>query len=130
MADAVSSIKVYEGQNGNYVYRFTNRSDGTGESAVAKVDLSTLTNAKGAAGTKIVLQRIEYAVTGFNYVHAYFDRASDITAAVLAGSGINDYTHFGGFADPGAGGTGDLTFTTDGAADGDSYDITIYFKVK
>ena len=129
MADAVSSITAYSSNKGEYVRRLTNRSDGTGESAVAKIDVSAFENSQGEAGTKIQIERIEYAVNGFNYVHVYWDHASDITVAVLAGSGINDYSYFGGFSDPGAGGTGDLTFTTDGGSDGASYDITIYFKV-
>ena len=129
MADTVSAITAYSSNKGEYVRRLTNRSDGTGESAVAKIDVSAFTNSSGATGTKVSIDRIEYSVNGFNYVHAYWDHSSDITAAVLAGSGVNDYSYFGGFHDPGSGGTGDVTFTTDGGSDGASYDITIYFTV-
>lgn len=129
MADTVSSITAYSSNKGEYVARFTSQSDGTGESAVAKIDVSAFDNESGVAGTSIQIERIEYSVNGFNYVHVYWDHTADVTAAVLAGSGVMDFTYFGGFNDTGSGGTGDLTFTTDGGSDGASYDITIYFKV-
>lgn len=130
MADTVSSIKAFENNRGEYVYRFTNRSDGTGESAVAKIDVSALTNSAGSAGTKAVIDRIEYSVNGFDYVLLYWDHASDITIGVLSGDGVMDFSWFGGFNDPGSGGTGDVTLTTTGGASGSSYDLTIYFQIK
>lgn len=131
MADAVSTVAAYSGGNSNeYVYRFTNRSDGTGEPAVAKITPSGFTLADGSAATEIKINRIEYSVSGFNYVFVYWDRASDITIAALAGQGVRDFSYFGGFSDPGAGGTGAVTFTTDGGFNGSSYDITIYFEAK
>jgi len=130
MADTVSSVKAYESpRRGEYVYRYTNRSDGTGESAATKIDVSALTNAKGAAGTEVKIDRIEWSVSGFDYVLLYWDHASDITIGVLNGSGVMDFSYFGGFQDPGSGGTGDVLATTNGGAAGSSYDITIYFTV-
>ena len=41
MADAVTSQTIVDGER-NCIMKFTNVSDGTGESAVAKVDVSTL----------------------------------------------------------------------------------------
>ena len=41
MADAVTSSTIQDGER-TAVMRFTNVSDGTGESAVAKVDVSAL----------------------------------------------------------------------------------------
>lgn len=129
MADTVSALTAYSSNKGEYVRRLTNQSDGTGESAVVKIDVSAFNNSSGVAGSKISIDRIEYSVNGFNYVHAYWDHTSDVTVAVMAGSGVRDYTYFGGFHDTGTGGTGDLTLTTDGGSDGASYDITIYFTV-
>ena len=129
MADAVSSVKAYGGNSSNeFVYRYTNRSDGTGESAVAKITPSGITLADGSAATKIKINRIEYNINGFDYVYVYWDHSSDITIAVLAGQGVRDFSYFGGLSDPGAGGTGAVTFTTSGGASGSSYDITIYYE--
>ena len=51
MADAVTSQTIQDGQR-KAVLKFTNASDGTGESAVKKVDVSALTsNAQGEACT-------------------------------------------------------------------------------
>ena len=41
MADAVASQTIVEGPN-KVVMKFTNISDGTGESAVTKVDITTI----------------------------------------------------------------------------------------
>ena len=46
MADAVTTIVTNNGAK-NYQARFTNISDGTGESAVIKIDKSTLVNEMG-----------------------------------------------------------------------------------
>ena len=43
MADAVTSQTIVDGQK-TAVLKFTNISDGTGESAVAKVDVSALSS--------------------------------------------------------------------------------------
>ena len=43
MADAVTSQTIIDGER-NCIMKFTNVSDGTGESAVAKVDVSALTS--------------------------------------------------------------------------------------
>ena len=130
MADTVSAVTAYSSNKGEYVRRFTNRSDGTGESAVTKIDVSAFTNASGDSGTKAVIHRIEWSVTGFDYALLYWDHSSDITIAVLSGSGVMDFDQFGGFKDPGAGGTGDVVLTTNGGAAGSSYDITIYYEIK
>ena len=49
MADAVTSQTIIDGER-NCVMKFTNVSDGSGESAVAKVDVSALaTNSRGVS---------------------------------------------------------------------------------
>ena len=129
MADTVSTVLAWNGaQRGEYVSRFTNRSDGTGDSAVVKIDATTLTNSAGVAPSSVQIQRIEYTVTSMDYVHVFWNRTADVTIAVLSGSGIMDFSWFGGFNDPGTGSTGDVEFTTSGALAGGSYDITIYYK--
>ena len=56
MADAVTSQTIQDGER-NLVMKFTNVSDGTGESAVAKVDVSALSSdpaGKGACTIRLV----------------------------------------------------------------------------
>lgn len=133
MADTVDTLTIRNAVrlNGKLVVRLTNECDGTGESGVTKVDISTFTTPSGAAATYSVVERIEYAVKGFNYVVLRWDHTTDDEIAVLSGNGIIDASADGGRRDPkSTGGTGDILLTTDGNADGNSYDITLYLKLK
>lgn len=130
MADTVSVRTARSSTNrGEYVYRLTNKSDGTGESAVQKIDVSSFTTSNGSAASKITIDRIEWNIGTFSYVELLWDHTTDITAAVLSGSGVADFSYFGGYHQSDTGGTGDLLLTTVGAAADASYDITIYFTV-
>lgn len=130
MADTVDT-KVIRNATGHYVVRLTNESDGTGESGVTKVDISTLVTAAGATATYSKVERIEYSVWGFNYVVLRWDHTTDDEIAVLKGNGVIDTSIDGGMVDPrSAGDTGDVKLTTDGGADGSGYDITLYMRMK
>ena len=66
MADAVTSQTIIDGER-NCVMKFTNVSDGTGESAVAKVDVSALaSNAAGIACSEVRLIRSITACTNLS----------------------------------------------------------------
>lgn len=133
MADVVDTLTIRNSValTGNLVQRFTNECDGTGESGVTKVDISTFTCRNGAAATYSKIERIEYAVKGFNYITLRWDHTTDDEIAVLSGNGIIDASMDGGRVDPkSTGGTGDILLTTDGNVDGNSYDITLYMKLK
>ncbi len=120
MADAVSSQTIIDGAR-NVVMKFTNLSDGTGESAVVKVDVSALQGAP----SRVDIQRIHYNVTGM-VVTMLWDATTDVRIMELAGDGWFDFCHFGGLTnDAGAGVTGDISFTTTGATAGDSYSIVL-----
>ena len=57
MADAVTSQTIQDG-NQIAVFKFTNISDGTGESAVKKIDVSALaTNVRGEACTRVTIEK-------------------------------------------------------------------------
>lgn len=130
MADTVNTT-VVRNANGRYVVRFQNASDGTGESAVTKVDVSTLTTASGSTPTYTTVYRIEYSVSGFNYVTLYWDATADDEIATLSGQGVIDVSMEGGITDPkSTGTTGDIKLTTDGGSDGSAYDITVWLKLK
>lgn len=132
MADTVRTMTVRNAThlNGVLVVNLTNESDGTGESAVTKVDISNFTTPKGIAATYSAVQRIEYAVNGMS-VRLHWDHTTDDTIAELAGNGIIDQSIDGNRVDPrSSGGTGDILLTTTGHTAGDTYDITLYVKLK
>lgn len=100
---------------------FTNVSDGTGESAVAKIDISTLQGNPSA----VKIEKVWYNTFGMA-VKILFDHTTDDTGMVLQGDGSFDFTSFGGLKDPAsAGGTGDVLFTTVGHTVGDTYNIIL-----
>jgi hypothetical protein len=58
MADAVTSQTIQDGER-RAVLKFTNISDGTGESAVVKIDVSALAaNSRGEACTEVAIHQI------------------------------------------------------------------------
>ena len=136
MADTVTVKQIFDGIR-YCVYQFTNESDGTGESSVKKIDLDDLVGTNGALEggvrpSSLVAIDASWTVSGFNYVVAKWDRTPDQVIAVMAGTDGFNYESVSGKPDPlrGQAGTGDITFTTDGGADGSSYNITMMFRKK
>ena len=130
MADTVASQTIDDGPR-YAVSKLTNVSDGTGESAVTKVDVSGLaSSANGVACTGATIQKIWWQCTGMK-VSILFDATSDVLAIQLGEnqSGYHDYTSFGGLTNnAGSGKTGDIKFTTVGHSSGDTYTIILYLK--
>ena len=130
MADTVASQTIDDGPR-YAVIKLTNVSDGTGESAVTKVDVSGLaSNANGVACTGATIQKIWWQCTGMK-VSILFDATSDVLAIQLGEnqSGYHDYTLFGGLTNnAGSGKTGDIKFTTVNHSSGDTYTIILYLK--
>lgn len=120
MADAVTSQTLIDGGK-NIVMKFTNISDGTGESAVTKVDVSAL-NAEG-----VKINKIHYSTYGMA-VRILWDATADVVAWLVPqdGDGCMDFTPFGGLQNnAGAGKSGDIQFTTVGMTSGDTYSIVL-----
>ena len=130
MADAVTSQTIVDGDN-HVVMKFTNVSDGTGESAVTKVDVSALAaSADGLTCTGVSIEEIWWQCTGMK-VSLLFDASTDVLAIQLGEnqSGHHDYTRFGGIPNNGGSGvTGDINFTTVGHSSGDTYTIILYLR--
>ena len=130
MADTVASQTIDDGPR-YAVIKLTNVSDGTGEIAVTKVDVSGLaSSANGVACTGATIQKIWWQCTGMK-VSILFDATSDVLAIQLGEnqSGYHDYTSFGGLTNnAGSGKTGDIKFTTVGHSSGDTYTIILYLK--
>ena len=127
MADVVTSQTIQDGSR-KAVLKFTNASDGTGESAVKKVDVSALsTNAAGESCTSVQINKIWWQCTGMS-VKIEFDASTNVLAIGLSedSNGYHDYSDFSGIPNnAGSGKTGDLDFTTVGHSSGDTYMIIL-----
>lgn len=121
MADTVTSQTLVDGEK-NVVMKFTNFSDGTGEVAVLKVDVSGLSGSPAS----VKITRVKYFIGGMS-VRILWDATSDVDAIILnEGQGEIDFKNFGGIQNnAGAGVTGDINFTTAGASVNDSYTIIL-----
>jgi len=127
MADTVSSQTILDGER-LFIGKFTCISDGTGETAVVKIDVSTLNpNAFGFACNGIKINKIWGANHGLN-IRILFDATADTFAWMVPQNSnyLMDFSSFGGIpSNAGAGVTGDVLFTTTDATAGDSYTVVI-----
>jgi len=125
MADAVTSQTIFDGER-KAIMKFTNVSDGTGETAVLKVDVSALaTNALGKTCTGVTLERIHVSINGMS-VSILWDASTDVPAFIAApGVYSFDFDKFQIPNDAGTGKNGDVLFSTIGAAAGDTYTIIL-----
>jgi hypothetical protein len=124
MADSVATKVLYEDDNW-YIASFTNVSDGTGESAVQKVDISALTP---APKMKVSIMKVWYCCSGMS-VSILFDAGTDDRMLVLQGDGCMDFSEFGGVIDPRSSTpVGDILFTTTGHTSGDTYTVILKLR--
>ena len=130
MADAVTSQTLFDGDK-HVVMKFTNISDGTGESAVKKVDVSALeSDINGNTCTSVAIEKIWWQCIGMK-VRMFFDATSDKFIIELGEnqSGYHDYSEFGGIKNnAGSGKTGDIDFTTVGHTSADTYTIILKMR--
>lgn len=133
MADTVTSNVLFNLPS-RYVIELTNVSDGTGESAVIKVDRSTLIGPLGVAPTSLVVEEIQWSIQGFTSVRLYWDHTSDSTIAMLGtGNGYVSFKDFSGLVDPTSNASasdGDVLLTTAGAVSGATYTVTLVLRQK
>lgn len=125
MADAVASQVLHDGPT-SVTVKITNISDGTGESAVTKVDVSALT----PAPAEVALMKLLYSTDGLA-VRLLWDADTDTLAWAIPAnqSDCIDFGEFGGVInDAGTGKTGDVKLTTVGHSSGDSYSIIAEFR--
>lgn len=130
MADAVTSQTLFDGDK-HVVMKFTNISDGTGESAVKKVDVSALeSDINGNTCTSVAIEKIWWQCIGMK-VQLFFDASSNKFIIELGEnqSGYHDYSEFGGIKNnAGSGKTGDVDFTTVGHSSADTYTIILKMR--
>ena len=128
MADTVTSQTIQDGER-VAILKFTNESDGTGESSVKKVDVSALTtNSKGETCTGVSIARIYWATRGMG-VDIEFDASTNVLAIPLPADSTGDEYYdevFTGIPNnAGSGKTGDIDFTTVSASSGNTYSIIL-----
>ena len=134
MADAVTSQTIVDTDK-RAIIKLTNLSDGSGESAVAKVDVSALnTNAKGETCSRVTIDQIWYDVGGMR-VALEWNASSNVVAIVLGGSaaagnvqGHMDFRSFGGIKNNASSPTGDIDFTTSVQTNLDHYTVILEMR--
>jgi len=127
MADAVTTQTILDGDR-LYIAKFTNISDGTGETAVNKVIVANLTpNQFGLACTGVKINRI-WANTHGMEVRILWDATTDVFCWMIPQDNMYDmeFSSFGGLSNnAGTGVTGNVAFTTSDASAGDMYTIIL-----
>ena len=128
MADTVTSQTIQDGER-VAIMKFTNVSDGTGESAVKKVDVSALaSSSQGKACTSVKVAKIWWACRGMG-VNIEFDASTNVLITGLPSDSTGDEYYSDVFTgipnNAGSGKTGDIDFTTVGHSSGDSYSIIL-----
>jgi hypothetical protein len=134
MADAVTSQTILDDGGRNLVMKFTNISDGTGESAVAKIDVSALTVSAitGQACNRVVLNRLWFSNVGMG-----FQLLWNADSNVFICQAPKDWADTWDFTDSsidlpgipnnaGTGVNGDLLLTTNDHTSGDTYSILVW----
>jgi len=123
MGDAVTSQTITDTDR-YAVFKFTNISDGTGETDVLKVDVSGLSGY--AADDTVDIIEVAYCIPE-GAVRLIWDGASDAIALILGGSGHLDF--YGHLQAPITNNattpTGDILLTTDDFVAGSSYSIIL-----
>jgi|TARA_Y100001951_G_C11228871_1_gene233381 hypothetical protein len=126
MADAVTSQTLVDNDR-IAVMKFTNISDGSGESAVAKVDVSALNShsRSSTACSRVHVLRIWYMTIGMQ-VQLFWNATTNVILGEFEGDGVKDFRSFGGIKNnAGSGINGDVLFTTRGHSNLDTYTIVL-----
>jgi len=135
MADAVTSQTLADGDR-IAVMKFTNLSDGSGESSVNKVDISALAASNaGLTPSRATIEQIWYDIGGMR-VALEWNATTNVVAAVLGGSaaagnvsGHMDFRSFGGIKNTEASGAdGDIDLTTSGHTNLDHYTVVLQLR--
>ena len=127
MADAVTSQTLMDGER-LAIMKFTNISDGTGESAVTKVTVSSLNaNSLGQACNGVTVTKITCFCHGME-VRMYWDASTDVPFFLsnVNSNYENDFSNIGGISNnAGTGKNGNIVFSTSDATSGDTYTVVL-----
>lgn len=133
MADAVTTQTLADGDR-IAIMKFTNISDGSGESAVTKVDVSSLAPESGTEKecSEVKIQQIFYALEGMS-VDILWNASSNVLCFTVSdsSSGHYDFSNVQSLTNnAGSGKNGDVLFTTVGASSADRYTIILVLEKK
>jgi len=127
MVDTVTTQTILDGER-LVIRKFTNFSDGTGESGVIKINVANLAvNSFGKACTGLILNKV-WATTHGMEVQILWDATTDEFCWMVPQNTnyMMDFSIFGGIQNnAGTGKTGSLAFTTRDASAGDMYSIVL-----
>ena len=127
MADAVTTQTLMDGER-LAIMKFTNISDGTGETAVTKVNVANLApNGAGKACTGVTVNKITSVCHGME-VRMLWDATTDVPffLAAVNTNYENDFSKIGGITNnSGTGKNGNILFTTSDATAGDTYTVVL-----
>ena len=127
MADAVTSQTLLDGER-LAIMKFTNISDGTGETAVTKVNVANLAkSASGLACTAVTVTKITSVCHGME-VRMYWDATTDVPffLGAVNTNYTNDFLSIGGITNnSGTGKNGNIVFSTSDATAGDTYTVVL-----
>lgn len=104
--------------------------DTTNAADASVVDKSDLLGPAGAVPTSLVIEEVEWSVSGYDAVILEWDDGTDEEALRLSGAGFKNYREVGGLHSDGSSSTGDLLLTTLGAAANSSFDISLVIRLK
>jgi hypothetical protein len=127
MADAVTSQTLIDGER-LAIMKFTNISDGTGETAVTKVNVANLASSgSGKACTGVIVNKITSICHGME-VRMYWDASTDVPffMSTINTNYENDFSSIGGITNnSGTGKNGNIVFSTADASSGDTYTVVL-----
>ena len=111
----------------------TNKSDGTGEDNAIKLKRTDMLTPSGNIPSRLIVEKIKYDISGMEVLISY-NNENDEEIARLYNS-ADEIEFMGGFlpmdeVEGTAPEGGDIVFTTDGATDGDSYNIILTVRLK
>lgn len=137
MADTVTSQTLYDhtagyGSGGRAAFKFTNLSDGTGETGVTKINVSSLNGAASpVSNSRVKIKRIMWSVQSNGSVTVgWGDTSSPVPGLtpifILSGNGDWKFdTGLSPVENNANSPTGDVVFSTNSFSNNDSYTIII-----
>jgi hypothetical protein len=127
MADAVGSQTLFDGER-KAIMKFTNTSDGTGETNVVKVNPASLTpSGAGGACDRVTITKITALTHGME-VQLKWKASTPVVIETIPqnNSYTQDFEKIGGLTNnAGTGVDGAITFTTLDASAGDTYTVVL-----
>ncbi len=127
MADAVGSQTLFDGER-KAIMKFTNTSDGTGETNVVKVNPATLSSSNaGGVCDRVTITKITALTHGME-VQLKWKASTPVIIETIPQNNAyqQDFENIGGLTNnAGTGVDGAITFTTLDASAGDTYTVVL-----